>query len=145
MREEKIRVIMLHSDYSSHPNKHNNNSFFGRNMILHKELEKATGLDIHWQFFGGFISKEKEIFWKAISKANVFLCLPSNMNNDDINMHWGHAEANMFEQVQKIKKLNPKIKIIYFEHAHFENDGLSKHGNFVEDIHQLNKIAQLIK
>jgi len=137
----RLRVLILHSDYSDHPG---HNPFFGRNGVIHKNLQKAIGKEIQWHFFGGFITENRKMFWEKISRADILLCPPSNMDNTDVNMHWDHAEIDMIKQIEKIKKLNPKIKIIYFDRAHFLTKKLQRYGKFIKDIHDIEAMAEII-
>lgn len=142
MNKKPIRILILHSDYPDHPG---HNPFFGRHGIIHESLKKAVEQEVQWHFFGGFINKEREMFWKKIALADVLLCAPSNMDNNNVHMHWDDAEVNMFRQIKKIKELNSKIKIIYFDRSHFLSNEFKQHGIFVTDFHDIDGITEIIK
>lgn len=131
---DKIKKVLFHHGDFERDYK-NTHVYFGRRGAIHQQLEKVTGRPICWAFKGGYITPTREAFWMLVKMADILFLRAHNMNYEDIDMHWNHAEESMLKVLEEIKKINPKAKIFFYEYepqryAEFEN-----FGTFITDFH----------
>jgi hypothetical protein len=133
MKEKKeIKVLFHHGDFPQGSRVH---EYFGPNGPIHRQLQKMSKKHFCWSFKGGFIHEGHQKFWKAVSKADVLFTRATNMDYNDLSMHWNHAEESMLQVLAKIKRLNPNIKIFFFEDSPENVEIFSKFGTFITDLH----------
>lgn len=137
-----LKIIFLQGDYPATPK---SNPYFGRGGRIHKLVTKSVKTKVCWHFVGGFIDEHRHDFWKKIEQADAFFTTPMNMDHEDIHMHWDHASASMFEVLSRIKRLNPKIKVIFYYWDSEMATELEKHGKLLSDLHDAKEIKSCFK
>ena len=144
MKAEKKHLMVLfhHGDFSPTSRKH---LYFGAQGPIHLSLEKASKRKLCWKFIGGFIHNNRQDFWKAVKKADVLFTRTQNMDYNDIDMHWHHAEESMFVVLHKIKQANPKIKIFFFGETPERIEQFETLGTFISDLHGDEEVVNFLQ
>ncbi len=130
---DKIKKVLFH--HGDFERRARNHGYFGPKSTIHRQLEKVADQHLCWALKGGFIDEHRRSFWLLAKMADILFLRAHNMNYEDIDMHWNHAEESMLKVLEEIKKINPKAKIFFYEYepqryAEFEN-----FGTFITDFH----------
>jgi hypothetical protein len=132
MKKEKTTVVFHHGDFSEENIEH---GYFGANGPIHRQLERVSKLNLSWLFIGGFIHHEHYRFWQSIEQADIMFIRSANMDYHDMAMNHHHAEESMLRVLTKVKKINSKIKVFFFEESPDNIEIFSKFGTFITDLH----------
>lgn len=108
---------------------------FSRNSAIHKYTEKIAKRELNWTFIGGYIDDERTDFWEIIEKIHILFCLPINMDYNDAHMLHDEAEKKMLIILEKIKKINPSIKIFFINQDNDAAAELLNYGEFITELH----------
>lgn len=136
------KVLFHHGDFEKRPRNHDH---FCAKGTIHQQLEKVAGKYLCWAFQGGFIDEHRRSFWLLAQMANVIFLRAHNMNYEDIDMHWNHAEASMLKVLEKIKKINPEAKIFFYEYEPQRYSEFENFGTFITDFHGDEELLEYFK
>ena len=136
------KILFHHGDFNGSAKQNNH---FSTKGTIHKQLEKISGQYLCWAFQGGFIDKRRRSFWLLAKMADVIFLKPHNMDYENIDMHWQHAEENMLGVLKKIKLINPKAKIFFYEYEPQRCEDFEYFGTFITDFHGDEELLKYFK